>query len=375
MKIGIMTFWESQSNYGQILQVFALQTFLEQNGHEAFVIRYKLVAPAARKKTVLERVRNFKLTRFVNNRRYKGKKTFEQVQKPRQFDMFKKEYLKFSAGEYQSVPQLVAAPPEADVYIAGSDQVWNNSFSVSCEAFLLGFGGNETKRLSYAASFGKKELDPVTTQLFERYIGKFNDISVREKSGLEICRKLGVAGTWVPDPTLLFNREEWLKLLKIPVQPATNNATKQVLLYTLGNSAIKDKRQYMQYARKVAGQNVVHVSANEDYAGAHYLTIQEWVAGIQKADFIITNSFHGVVFCIICNRNFVVLPNSGHAAGMNERIDSLLGRLDLTDHLMYEYNQERLDKLRTKNINWQPVNQTIRDWQEDALAFLQRNLN
>lgn len=375
MKIGIMTFWESQSNYGQILQVFALQTFLEQNGHEAFVIRYKLVAPAARKKTILERVRDFKLTRFVNNRRYKGKKAFEQLKKPRQFDVFKKDYLKFSTGEYQSVPQLVATPPEADVYIAGSDQVWNNSFSVSCEAFLLGFGGQQTKRLSYAASFGKKELDPVTTELFERHIGKFNDVSVREKSGLEICRKLGVAGTWVPDPTLLFNREEWLKLLGITEQPAAAGNEKHVLLYTLGNSAIKDKRQYIQYAQQTAGQNVVHVSANEDYAGAHYLTIPEWVAAIHKADFIITNSFHGVVFCIICNRNFVVLPNSGHAAGMNERIDSLLGRLDLTDHLMYAFDRERLDKLRTKKINWHPVNQTIKDWQEDALAFFQRNLN
>lgn len=374
MKIGIMTFWESQNNYGQILQILALQTFLEQNGHEAFVIRYKRSASVAKKKSILQKFKTFDVQRFISNRRHKSKRAYEAQVKPRKFDAFKAQYLKFGDTEYKSLGQLVETPPEADVYISGSDQVWNNSFSVSCEAFLLGFGAAKTKRLSYAASFGKRELDAGTVQLFEQYIHKFDGISVREKSGLDICNRLGVNNSvWVPDPTLLFNKEEWLKILSVQTEGG-NQKDGNVLLYTLGNSPIKSKGKYVQYAKDVAGENVIHVSANEDFAGAHYLTIQEWVESIHKSDFIITNSFHGAVFCIIFNKNFVVLPNTGTASGMNERIESLLGKIGMTDHLMYSYSKEGLDAMRNKTIDWDTTNASIRSWRSEAVAYLRNNL-
>jgi hypothetical protein len=134
---------------------------------------------------------------LINNRR-------EEKDNPRRFNNFREKYIKQSEKIYYSYEELVSSPPEADVYIVGSDQVWN-MFSFSFEqarkrlrAYFLDCGDSEIRRIAYAASFGKE----IVVDDFKKEMGpllkRFDYISVREKSGLTICRQCGIENAdWV----------------------------------------------------------------------------------------------------------------------------------------------------------------------------------
>ncbi|WP_028298770.1 polysaccharide pyruvyl transferase family protein [Olivibacter sitiensis] len=365
-----MTFWESKNNYGQILQLFALQQYLKKLGHDPFLIRFKRVPPNDTR-TLIQKIRDEGLLRLILQKLEapKRKKSIE-LDKLRHFRAFKAENIVFGKKDYRNLAELRADPPKADVYIVGSDQVWNNKFSVSAEPFLLGFGDDRIKRISYAASFGQSVIDEETQLLFKKYLPAFKAISVREKSGVDICNHMGVAAEWLPDPTLLFEAREWEDMLCLNMPNNINQ--KSIFAYTLGNSKIKDLDKFVGFLRRKSGYKLIRAGANSDFSGDCYPTIPEWVAHIKQADFVLTTSFHGMVFCIIYNTNFVILPNTGKALGMNERIVSLLAKLGLQDHIMDKYSHEKLNGLFTKKVNWGYVNEQLSNWRIEANEFLMR---
>jgi hypothetical protein len=372
MRIGIMTFWESQNNYGQLLQAYALQSYLENKGHEVFLIKYRRIR--AKKNSILKRLISLDIKRFIKDIIEKKNALAEKINNPRDFNSFRSSYLHFTERVYNSFEDLKSNPPEADMYVCGSDQVWNNTFKVSCEAFLLGFGEPNKKRVAYAASFGTKEISENTRRLFETHIKKFNGVSVREESGIDLCKHVGYKDPyWLPDPTLLFSSEQWLSMVP-PRNVLPSKRNKRLFLYTLGNSKIPNREAYIQYAKSLHDVEVIHVSANGDYSGNEFPAIDQWLSIINSSDYVITNSFHGIVFSIIFNKNFIVLPNTGSALGMNERILSLLGKLKLTDHIIYHFDEKRIDELLNMNILWNEVNLCIKDWQNDANIFWLKHL-
>lgn len=361
-----MTFWESLNNYGQLLQAYALQTYLQKKGHEVFLIKYYRVSEFEFK-SLFYRFKSFIKKRIPSKRQIKSNK------REHEFLLFKKKYINFSKNSYYSLQEIQKNPPKADVYICGSDQVWNNSFKVKCHPFLLGFGDSRIIRISYAASFGKKNLNPQTMNLFKENIGRFDGVSVREKSGIKICEDAGYSNAvWVPDPTLLFNKNEWRENLSIESISSKENKNK-IFIYTLGNSHINNKQEILDYAYMLPDTDICHASANNDPTGDSYPGIRDWVKNITEADFVITNSFHGMVFCIIFNKNFVVLPNTGEVQGMNERITSLLDKLQLEGHIMHEFSKSHMNELRTKVVNWENVSTIINSWKKEADEFLTKS--
>ena len=375
MKIGIMTFWESQNNYGQLLQAFALQTYLKQKGHDVFFIKFYRI-PSSKKKSALSRLK-FKTVVYLNdhfNLNLELTKTGSS-EPDRGFSPFKKEHLKFSPRSYTSLAELKKNPPEADAYICGSDQVWNNTFKVPAEPFLLPFGKSTTKRIAYAASIGQREVSAETAQLFQRLLSDFNAVSVRENSSLSICMDAGYKNpVWVPDPTLLFAKTDWLRLLPVPAGNF-KAGSKKVFIYTLGNSAINDKDAYLDYIKALPGAEVQHASANGDTSGNCYPSSPDWLCLIAESDFIMTNSFHGMVFCIIFNKKFIILPNTGAKEGMNERITSLISKFNLEQHMMFGFDQAKMDSLMSCDTDWEYVNKQIADWRHVAHEFLENALN
>ncbi|TRZ46026.1 polysaccharide pyruvyl transferase family protein [Robertkochia solimangrovi] len=376
MKIGILTFWESKNNYGQILQLYALQCILQRLGHDPFVIKYHRV-PVAENRTLMDRLRNVNILdsikyRFAGNDRNKAALLDER----RSFFDFKNENLIFGKSEYFHVEELKQNPPQADGYIVGSDQVWNHTFSSPVNAFLLGFGSDKIKRISYAASFGINEQDSVTQELFKIHLSKFNAISVREKSGTDIVGNIGLNSDWVIDPTMLFNRLEWVDLLKLnTIGENPLDKKNQIFLYTLGNSKIVDRNKFVHYAKNLKGFSLIHAAANDDLSGSSYPTIEQWVYYISTSALVITTSFHGMLFCILNNTNFVILPNTGHAQGMNERITSMLGILNLEDHLMSQFNTGQMNSILNKNIDWNHINEKLDRFRASSMDFLIKNLN
>lgn len=359
-----MTFWESTNNYGQILQLFALSETLKRKGHDPFLIKFYRIPPNHKKKVLASKFNLFQLLDFVN------KLFVHDKDEIRKFNHFKSKYLSFGNRNYYSLDDLKRNPPKADMYIVGSDQVWNNNFSISVEPFLLGFGNPGIKRVAYAASFGVSDLDTESKKIFLKYLKDFDAISVRERSGVGICNDLGsISVDWVLDPTMLFTKENWFQMLNISDSEPNNT----IFIYTLGHSSNNDKDRFISHANQLEGFSVIHASANNDGLGGFLPTIEEWIGCINNSSFVVTTSFHGVVFCLLCKTNFVVLPSQGNKEGMNERIDSLLGLVELKDHIAKEFSAENFNFLLGKKIDWNRVNTLIQEKRDSSFSFLESN--
>lgn len=193
MKIGIITFWESQENYGQLAQACALQIYLERKGHTPFLIRYDKSYEVNRlkpgKMEMLQQLNWNKLfdVRAVSQK-LKNMITTAAPPVDRNFKEFREDFLKVDHHRYHSYEELKANPPEADLYITGSDQVWNHCYTGNPKPFFLQFGSPDAKRAAYAASFGHKELPLSILNEYEQYLKSFAAIGVREKSGVALCK-------------------------------------------------------------------------------------------------------------------------------------------------------------------------------------------
>lgn len=337
MKIGIMTFWWSNDNYGQLLQCYALQQYLREQGHEPFLIRYDsrpdlLPFPVWRK--ILKAFNPIKLSSFI---RYKLIRKIHKIQfnseeqnYQRQFDSFRKKYIRQSENIYLSYSELKENPPEADCYIVGSDQVWNfyenplNRCKNLLHAYFLDFGLSSTKRISYSASWGTKKISKEFSKEIAPLLKKFDYISVREESGLDICRKCGVPNAeFRCDPTLLLSADYYRKLYQSEEQH-NNNPKKYIFIYRLSNPCRFDVESIKKWAKE-KNLEIIYVTANNQYDLYEkvYPTIPQWLSLIDHAEYVITNSFHCCVFSLLFGKKFGVIPLVRSAAGMNTRLETL----------------------------------------------------
>jgi hypothetical protein len=226
VKIGIITFWWANNNYGQLLQCYALQKYLLDAGHDVYLIRYNPNTDS-RKTSTFHKIKSalnpYKLYKYFILKMSVLKEKKEEKRHPHSFDDFRKTYIKQSPRIYNSYEELVKDPPEADMYIVGSDQVWNfNWWGNTLEkvkgrigAYLLNFGDKKIQRVAYAASFGKEKIDKQLIQAITPLMKNFSYVSVREKSGLEICRECGIDNAeWVPDPVMLLDVNQYRALYK-----------------------------------------------------------------------------------------------------------------------------------------------------------------
>jgi hypothetical protein len=225
MKIGILTHWWSDDNYGQQLQCYALQKYLRNAGHEPFLIRY-IPRDEKKKGSLIFRVSKVisnptKTFQFIKN---KTKRLFvDKKQKSnniaRNFEGFRTEYIMPSNIIYHSYNELKENPPLAGAYIVGSDQVWgHNARDISNglnkpNTWFLNFGSKKTLKIAYAASWGAKEIPEQQAEAISPLLKKFFFVGVRELSGISICKQCGFEkSSWTPDPTLLFEAKDYYPL-------------------------------------------------------------------------------------------------------------------------------------------------------------------
>lgn len=386
MRIGIITYWSSQDNYGQILQCYALQKYLINFGHDAFLIKY---LPTTIKESLFQRIRKYlsiKKMVYLFSTEYKKdklryreelrlEKSNRELNKKRLFDCFKTQHIRATENIYHSLRELRENPPEADVYICGSDQVWNNSlYKSETGVWYLSFGDKKSKRIAYAASIGriieKRELN-----LFKAYLNRFDAISVREESSQQMCEREGIKGVTVTlDPTLLLPINEY-KQLSAPV-----SYTKPYIFMYILNVSKKEDIYWdrIQVYLKSKGMDL-KIVCSSGYIQARELlqpyrniqaTIPEWLGLIECAQCIITTSFHGVVFCIKMHKPFLAILLKNKYAKGNDRITSLLHKLDLSNRI---YNSNVSIELQMSNIiDWVLVDQKLSYLSEISRDFLNK---
>lgn len=373
MKVGIITYWITRSNYGTVLQNYALQTFLRSFGFETFLIRTDIPLGCSRLdyyKSLLQKNGFFSLACYFKSRLFcKIARKISSENKnddKRNFpDFVNKNFNPIKI--FRSLSELESDCPMAAIYIAGSDQVWNtygenyNTVSEQIKAYLLSFAPDSAKKISCAASFGKSSLAVEFENLFKQELSEFDFISCREKSGVEICKRLGFENAVLQqDPTMILSSDEYKKIASkslVPKKP-------YILLYLLGNDTDFSTRRLKQFA-KLKNLEVVYVPANEaqkiNFYKKTFPTVEEWLGLYENASAVVTNSFHGTVFSLIFNKPFLSVHQTGKFEDQNVRIDSLLEDFGLKNRI-FSGDFEKL----FSSVDFEKVNKRLEEIRESS---------
>ena len=254
----------------------------------------------------------------------------------RRFEEFHAKYNRLTKTVYPSVKSLYDADFDYDVLCIGSDQVWNYMKGYSLEPFFACFDKRNTKKITYASSIGLSSLSEEAEKVFKKELSGFSSISVREQQASELLesilnRKIKV----VLDPTLILNKQEWLEVANFDMCPKE----KYLLVYIV---TIKPCNHVLTLARHIAKQRNLKIvricrDAYPEHSGSDVDEIltagpSDFVGLFSKAEFIVTNSFHGTVFSINFSKPFYSVIKSHHST--NSRLTSILKKLGLEDRIV-----------------------------------------
>ena len=382
MKIGIITFWQSNDNYGQVLQCFALQQQLIKLGHKPFLIKYvplqKIIRTSIAGK-LWKIVQIYPIfLRLRKMQKAKQAKAFALKNRQRRFDEFRENHIVTNGAIYHGLSDIQNNPPEADCYLCGSDQVWSMLLdNDENQAFYLNFGDKDTKRIAYAASFGRDVYPMELNGKLHDMLVKFNAVSVREKSGIGICKKVGIQAVDVLDPTLLLSMKEYVRIIE---KPFVNE--KYFYTYSLNITSEKDLcwKALLDYANQYGFKSISTTSSgyfigkeiclNTEYV---YATIPQWLGYIQNAEFVATTSFHGIAFCLIMHTNFVYFPLKGIHSRGNSRVVSLLDSLGLHEKIFRD--AMTIKQCIEHPIDWNKVEAKLNVKKNASISFLENSLH
>lgn len=358
MRLAIITPY-GMENYGNRLQNYALQKVLENDGHKVET----LVVEKRAKGRINELRRNFVVD---NGKGFRFVRKAERMKK-RAFQNFTNKYIHCRIERYADnlIPETINN--EYDAFIVGSDQVWNPFYWGKADAsyYLLSFADKD-KRIAYAASFGLEEIPVQFENIFEEELSKFSNISVREKGGTEIIKKIcnkDVAA--VLDPTLLIDRNEWRKL---ELNYSVDTSKEYIVKLFLGEQD-EDTVNYIDKFAKEFGYEIFELQ-NIQERRLFQCGPEEFLCFIDHAQAVFTDSFHTAVFSIIFHTPFVTFERS-HKNGQNivNRIDSLLQLFGFSDR------KGRIDYTNIKACDFGIVDRILEEERKKSLEYLKKALD
>lgn len=352
MRIGILTL-PLKDNYGGILQNWALQQALKDMGHEPITLDAYMQYPIWRHyasviKTVMMRIigiiRPFPpLSKF---RRISSKFTCDFIHNNINCT---KPFKQYSRDVFESY--------NIDVLLVGSDQVWRPRYAPNIYNMYLDFVRDiNCRKIAYAASFGVDvwEYNNEQTAVCCELVKKFHAVSVREESGISLCKEhLNVDAQYVLDPTLLIDRERYEKICEnIPI-----SNERFLAAYCLD---ITDEK--LNLFNQIASEKCLDLKLFSS-DGNNTMTIEQWLAIFRDAEFVITDSFHGTLFSIIFKKLFYCINNDERGTA---RFNSILSTLNLANRMSNSSLKE--------NINWSQVEEKLKIYKDKSLAFIKKNL-
>lgn len=337
MRACIITF-QSAYNYGAILQAYALQKYLNTHYANTYILDYHNVDidKSYKRPSWKDFCSNPKnaIFRLVQSFLYKGKN--------KKINKFRERYL--SLTQRYDRENLKEAFEEADVFITGSDQVWNYLIIKRDSSFFLDFASGR-RTCSYAASFGVSKIPEDYQNFYINQMKNIDFISVREPQGADLVRGLVNREVAVmPDPTLLINISEWEALC---VKPKIKEPYILVYKITKADRLL----QFSKELSKATGLSVIYVPNDLKSGSVGKLKLnvgpQEWLGLIKNAEYVVTNSFHGTVFSIIFGRKFFA-EVSKKVNPSTSRLHSLLEMFKMEERTIDKYTEAMLYKELSK---------------------------
>lgn len=348
MNIGILTFhWAT--NYGAVLQCYALQSYLISIGHNVKVINYKPHQYDESLYKFLRYRKFFHLSEYINAQK-----------KEKALRKFRSDHLIQTERVY-TCDTISKIASQFDAIISGSDQVTNPSFLMSGEGrdmvsptYFQGFP-YKGKRIGYALSFGCVVYPEEARKVASNYIDVFDQISVREASGVDIVKYMGRGDAKVvPDPTLLMDSLFYHSLAN---ECHVGQNTRYVYSFFIRN--IADRKLTIDNILKE--KNILWNNEDRDY------TMQGWLNKIKQAEFVITDSFHCVVMCLKLHKPFVVVTDQKGNKGMNDRLYTLLNKLDLSQQIIFK--DDLLDSPFIFHFDWTLIDSKLLEYGNIGKCF------
>lgn len=373
MKIGIVTFFRV-ANYGAMLQAYALWQCLAQRGHDVTFL--------STERSVAKNPTWFNVIKSRNFGNFKGK-----VQWKAQYPVTEFAKIFPQTQLCRTLDELRSAACGQDAIIVGSDQMWNPLWCAKghLDYVMLNFAGDGTRRISYAVSFSVKDWpNDSTAEEAGRLLRKFASISVREKSGVALVKKLSGRddAEWLLDPTMIHGADFYRSLLGVKERdrtgeaflfkyllpwsdgPAESIALDKVVSMIDGGVSVRDEKTLPHGGLGVLCR-MLGVSSK--------IPVIDWICNISQARLVFTNSFHGTVFAILFHRPFISLLIRGRYSGMNERIVSLLDLVGLSSRAVYADDLGAIERAFTSPIDWTVVDSRIEQERARVASFFERS--
>lgn len=353
MKIAILTY-PLHSNFGFLMQAYALQTFLRKLGHDPYTINIvpqKTPFKNKIKQTIKDIIntlkgvpgcRCFRYWPSEEQQSYMDKNTWDFLNRnlklTYRLDEFKDLY-KFNVEDY-------------DAFIVGSDQVWRNAYLDQITSFYFDFVPNHIKRMSYAASFGISYLDypKKEKEICKELLQKFDIVTVRETDGVQICKdEYGLEAKKVLDPVFLLTKSDYEYL----AEKGKKLSNKKYLFHYL----LDPTPEKMAFIENLASENdydivnimpgSFHLLGPKHIEELVYPSVYDMLSGFYHADYVVTDSFHGSAFSIILNKNFTVFANKKRG---NSRLTSILSTFGLEDRI-YNSGYNYMESIDYEKVN------------------------
>ena len=358
--VGILTFHKA-INYGAVLQAYALRSAIESFGHNCSVINYA-------NPKMLKESKAFYLPKHqsIVDRALYLYRIPMRARQVKKFNSFLNNHLALSKKILTNSDDLKSISENYDAFVTGSDQVFNYKGTGEDFNFYLEFENDNSKKIAYAPSFGLSNIDDYHKDRVARCLSSFKALSVREDIGASLTEELtGICPPKVCDPTFLVDKEQWETL---SIAPRIKKP--YVLVYSFGSCHLEP------IARKLAsevGGIVVNINRGlptiidgKNVRNAYAPGPQEFLGLIDSAEIVVTNSFHGMAFSILLEKEFYGFANSySGAAATNHRFTTLGENFGLSDHI---FDQPRT--IERKEIDYKKVQDAVIKLRSESLEYL-----
>lgn len=354
MKIGILTFqYPENRNFGASLQTYACMNLIKKFNKNVKIINY--YKGNYSKFFIKKFLRNMESKNFIEyNTKF--------INKTRKFN------------ENDKLDKL---NKEFDIFIVGSDQVWRNKYlNNKTSHYFFDFVDDNKKKIAYAASFGVDywEGDEKLTEEIKPLIKRFDHISVREQSGINICKNtFGIDNVvCVLDPTLMIDREDYQPILDD--WQDKSHLRKKYIAHML----LDDTEQLQNGSKKIAnylGAEINYIKGKSfKFLGKTitlYNKVSQWLTYLKDAELVITDSFHCAVFSIIFHKKFIVVANPARGIA---RLETLLGKVGLEDRFFTNIEDVLKSGVLDREIDYQEVDKKLEIHRKYSMNFLKKAL-